>query len=110
MRFTTDHKKCPKSELSCPFCKDELNMRVNCFTTYGAVNGPYVKGAIALECSNEKCPYCHSGLFKADDGRAIAAVEKMFAKFVKKLPDMGPWEHLCTNERPKRRHQSVAKE
>lgn len=80
-------------------------MRVDAFTIYSAVGGPYVKGRVSLECSAEKCPYRHSVLFKADDGRAIRAVESAFAKFVKRLPSIGPWRQLCFDERPKRKRK-----
>lgn len=102
-RRIIDYKKVPPSSLRCPFCKDELNMKFDGFTCYGAVDGPYLKGRIALECADNKCMYRHSILFETYEGRTIHNVEKVFAKFVLRLPNLGPWLKLTIDDRGKRK-------
>ena len=100
-----DYSRVPKSRLLCPFCQDELNMKFDGFTQYSAVDGPYLKGGIVLECSAHKCPYRHAVLYKSQEGKTILKMESVLAKLVKSLPRFGPWEKLEVNEKPKRRRR-----
>jgi len=83
MRRTFDYKKMPLSGLLCPMCREdreELNLHIDAFTCYSATSGPYLRGRIALSCSNNegnKCHYQHATNFQADTSKAIKGFEKL---------------------------------
>jgi hypothetical protein len=108
MRREFDYKKVPMSKLRCPMCKEELNIHFDAFTVYNSVAGPYVKGRISLNCSNDEgggvCSYMHATNFESKEGIAIHAFERLTAMMIKKLPDFGPWEtfHITEGENKRR--------
>lgn len=92
-----------KSQLACPLCSGELNIKFNGFTCYGAVNGPYIKGNVVLECSDHKCPYRHSTNFRGNQEKVLHGIEAQIVSLMKKLPAFGPWEKFEISEKEKRK-------
>lgn len=95
------------TSLACPLCKSQLNMRYDGFSIYEAVNGPYVRGRISLECSKHECPYRHTTHYHSSDLMVIRRMEKAMGSLVHSLPDFGPWNRLEFSTKPKmgRRHR-----
>lgn len=110
MRRKFDYKKAALSKLLCPMCREELNIHFDAYTCYSAVNGPYVRGRVALTCSNDegcKCHYQHATNFQSDEGKAIHGFEKLAAEMIKRLPDFGPWETFQITEGENRRKRGA---
>lgn len=110
VRRVFDYKKMPLSKLLCPMCREELNLHIDAYTCYSAVSGPYVRGRVALTCSNDEgngCHYQHATNFQADESKAIRGFEQLTAQMIRKLPDFGPWEtfHITEGENRRRKRK-----
>ena len=92
-------------KLACPLCGSKLNIRVDGFTCHEASGGPYLKGRIALTCSNKatepakRCVYMHTTNFKTSAAKTIERMEKVAGELIHKMPDFGPWEAFSLAEK-----------
>lgn len=93
-------------KLTCPLCKQRLNIKVEGFTCHEAVHGPYLRGRVALSCSKHECRYLHTTNFQTKSMPLIEKMEDLAGKLILKLPDFGPWQVFTLAEkerRPRRR-------
>lgn len=96
--------------MNCPLCKATLNIKIEGFTCQEAAGGPYLKGRVALTCSNshtepeKRCRYMHTTNFKTSSVDTMKRLEKITGELIRKLPDFGPWEvfNLAEGERKPR--------
>lgn len=96
--------------MNCPLCKNRLNIKVDGFTCFEASGGPYLKGRVALICSNtsaatqaeKRCRYMHTTNFKTSTPGSIDSLEKLAGELIHKLPDFGPWEVFAFSERERK--------
>ncbi len=87
-------------ELTCPLCKSRLNIRLDGFTCHEASGGPYLKGRIALSCSDRqrKCKYMHTTNIKTASKSVMRRLEQIVGNLIVKLPGLGPWEIFALKE------------
>lgn len=91
--------------MNCPLCQSRLNIKIDGFTCAEAVGGAYLKGRVALICSDAKkkqCRYMHTTNFETSSEKTMAKIESVAAQLIRKLPDFGPWETFALAEREHR--------
>jgi hypothetical protein len=96
--------------MQCPLCKATLNIKIEGFTCQESSGGPYLKGRVALMCSNtsskidaeKRCRYMHTTNFKTSSVATMEKLERVAGELIRKLPDFGPWEVFALSEKERK--------